>query len=582
MNGFRKADPVAGVIEYVQRLFGDRKLSPRMVVKAWRSGGANAVIEMIDRGFAARLTPRLDAVVQASAAIRAAGHTDADLLLAEAATSGAASIQTSRQLFWAADRAGNAPLAHAAATRLEGFLDIETGTGLDPAPDNGDVEVLTRFKRRFSYKLGLVERFGAAAPTHSIPLMQGRIAYLLQSSLPYVSSGYPIRAHGLASALQQGGLDVFCVTRPGFPQIRVGFPPEELVPDSEVIEGVRYQRLSFVGKPADLDYFDRAADVTTALLVETRPQLVMAASPYWNAVPGLIAARRIGAPFYYEIRGFGEITQASYSPEFVASDRFEELSRLEGAVARAADHVFTLTRFMADELARKGVDPERISLLPNACDADRFAPMRPDSELRAQLGLPPDIAVIGFIGSFEAYEGLDDLIRAAAQLRQNGSPFRLLLVGGENSQGLNPGALTAKLMRLSIETGLGDWMIVHPPVPHDQVPAHLSLIDVVCIPRKPLPVTEMVSPLKPLEAMAMEKAVVVSSVAALAEMVEDGVTGCVFAKGDIGHLVETLARLVDDAPFRRSLGAAARRWVLAERTWDGVAERARREFANKR
>lgn len=546
-----------------------------MLVDAWRGGGANAVLKAIDRRFAANEARRLETVTQAAAAIRAAGHLDADLPLVVAATSGGAPAKTSRRLFRAADDAGNAPLAHAAATRLEALL--ATGTTAEPEPAGDDAEALSNFKRRLSYRLGMIERLGCAAPSRRVAPAPGRVAYLLQSSLPYVSSGYAIRAHGLADALQKRGLDMLCVTRPGFPQVRTGFAPETPVPESEEIDGVRYRRLPFAGKPTDPDYFDRAADATTDLLVETRPQLVMAASPYWNALPGLIAARRIGAPFHYEVKGFWEITKASHSPEFAASKRFEELRALEGAVARAADHVFTLTRFMAGELTRRGVAPERISLLPNACDTDRFAPA-PDGELRAELGLPPDIPVIGFIGSFEPYEGLDDLIRAAAQLRRSGRKFRLLIVGAENSQGPDPGALTAELKRLSQETGLGDWMVMRPPAPHAQVPALYALTDVVCIPRKPLPVTEMVSPLKPLEAMAMERAVVVSDVAALTEIVEDGVTGRVFAKGDSDRLADALAHLVDDAPLRRSLGAAARRWVLTERTWEGVAERARRKF----
>ena len=188
---------------------------------------------------------------------------------------------------------------------------------------------------------------------------------------------------------------------------------------------------------------------------------------------------------------------------------------------------------MRDELVRRGVDPATITLLPNSCDPERFTPRGRDAALAARLGIPASVPVIGYIGTFVQYEGLEDLVAACAMLHGRGRDFRLMLIGNENVSGTEKGPITAEIERIAAEAGLSDRLIMPGRVPHEEVAAYYSLIDIAPFPRKPQPVTEMVSPMKPLEALAMEKAVVVSSVAALTEMIADEETGLVFAKGDI-------------------------------------------------
>jgi glycosyltransferase involved in cell wall biosynthesis len=149
--------------------------------------------------------------------------------------------------------------------------------------------------------------------------------------------------------------------------------------------------------------------------------------------------------------------------------------------------------------------------------------------------------------------------------------FRLLLVGSEHASRTGGGSITTEILDIVAATGLPDRLIMPGRIPHEEVEAYYSLIDIAPFPRKPQPVTEMVSPMKPLEALAMEKAVIVSSVRALAEMVHHEKTGLVFEKGDIDGLTDALARLIDDPGLRGDLGKAARRWVVEERTWDRTA-----------
>ncbi|MET3472409.1 glycosyltransferase involved in cell wall biosynthesis [Novosphingobium sp. 1529] len=406
----------------------------------------------------------------------------------------------------------------------------------------------------------------------------GRICYMLHNSLPYATGGYATRTHGLAGGLIAAGCDVVAMTRPGFPHDALPDLADSAVPEADVIDGVPYLRTP---TPARTDlryvhYIPAAARALEERYRALRPALVMAASNHLVALPALIAARRLGIPFAYEVRGFWEVTKMSREESYRATPAYQVQERLEAAIAQAADQVFTLTEPMAEELAARGVAPGRIALLPNSCDPARFAPRPRDAALARQLGIPADVPVIGYIGTFVDYEGLDDLAAACALLKAQGCAFRLLLVGSENTSSTMDGPIGAAIAAMAENSGFADWLIMPGRVPHEAVESWYSLIDICPFPRKPWPVCEMVSPMKPLEALAMEKAVVVSDVRALAEMIADGHTGLAFAKGDVPALTETLARLIADPALRAWLGRRGRAWVAAERTWRGVGESAAR------
>src|SRR5690606_22760827 len=216
------------------------------------------------------------------------------------------------------------------------------------------------------------------------------------------------------------------------------------------------------------------------------------------------------------------------------------------------------------ELVARDVPAEKIRLLPNACDPERFEPLPRDRALQAELGFPEGVPVIGYIGTFVSYEGLEDLAAACGRLKARGLAFRLLLVGNEDASGTSRGEITEAIERAADKHGFRDWLAMPGRVPHEVVPAYYSRIDIAPFPRKPLPVCEMVSPMKPLEALAMEKAVLVSDVGALAEMVRDGETGLLFRKGDLSDLAAKLAQLVKDPAMRERLGRNGRRWVKQE------------------
>ena len=229
---------------------------------------------------------------------------------------------------------------------------------------------------------------------------------------------------------------------------------------------------------------------------------------------------------------------------------------------------------MRQELVGRGVPQEKIDLLPNSCDPVRFHPIDKDQNLTQALGIPAGVPVIGYVGTFVDYEGLEDLAEACALLKQRGIEFRLLMVGNENASGQDRGPISDRIVQVAADNQFSEWLLMPGRVPHEEVEKYYSLIDIAPFPRKPWPVCEMVSPLKPLEAMAMEKALVVSSVRALAEMIEHEKTGLVFEKGDIHSLADALNRLIQSHDLRKTLGEQGRKWVQSERTWDHIGEKA--------
>lgn len=422
-------------------------------------------------------------------------------------------------------------------------------------------ESVARIARQVRSRIALCEQAARPRSEPQIAVEARRSVNFLHFSLPYTSVGYSTRSHGIAQGVQAAGWDIRPCTRPGFPH---DFKPElegQELPERDLIDGVSYRRLFDGGRLglSETEYLMAAVDRCEQVLRDERPAIVHAASNYSTALPALIAARRLGLPFVYEVRGFWEVTRSSRDAEFEKTTKFRAMQMLESLVLQHADQVITITGAMREDLIGRGVPPERISLAYNSVDPERFVPAPRDRELAARLGIPEGVPVIGYIGSFVDYEGLDDLVLAAAMLRREGLDFRLLMVGD--------GAAMPQLQAMIAAEALADVAILTGRIPHEEVEAHYSLVDIAPFPRKPWQVCELVSPLKPFEAMAMEKAVVVSGTRALVEIVQDGHNGLVFRKGEPAALAATLKRLVGDAELRAQLGRQAREWVREHRSW---------------
>ena len=203
--------------------------------------------------------------------------------------------------------------------------------------------------------------------------------------------------------------------------------------------------------------------------------------------------------------------------------------------------------------------------MPNGVHSNRFLPKPPSHELKQKLGIESDAIVLGYIGSLVSYEGLDLLLKAIPEVKKKTeNRFKLMIVGD--------GAFMEQLQTLCDELNLQEDVLFTGRVPHEEVEEYYSIVDIAPFPRLPLPVTEMVSPLKPFEAMSMEKAVIASNVQALSEIVIHHQTGVLFNKGDIDDLVLNLVNLIDDDVLRDKIGKQAREWVCEHRDWSKISE----------
>ncbi|MBB3229779.1 glycosyltransferase [Halomonas stenophila] len=389
------------------------------------------------------------------------------------------------------------------------------------------------------------------------------VLYCLHQSVPHATNGYSTRSHGVAAGLQQAGWQVRATTRPGFPW-DVGAKGLDKGYYEAEVEGVTYAAVAgwnLAKTPLD-HYLAEAADHYLREAQTSGAEIIAAASNHITALPALLAARRLGLPFVYEVRGLWEVTQASTQPEWAGSERYQLMRELEQQAAREADLVITLTDELADELMSWGVARERIVVVPNAVDAERFQPMSADAEVARELELEPGVPVIGYAGSAVAYEGLELLMEALAQLKAQGQDFVFVLVGD--------GKVIDTVKTRAKRLGIQDHCRFTGRVPFDAVPRYLSCMDIMPVPRLSSAVTEMVSPLKPLEAMAMGKAVVLSDVSPHKTMAGDDRRAQLFTKDSADDLCRVLKALIDSPAERKRLGQAARAWIEQERTWNHV------------
>jgi glycosyltransferase involved in cell wall biosynthesis len=303
-------------------------------------------------------------------------------------------------------------------------------------------------------------------------------------------------------------------------------------------------------------------DAVARMVAELRPAVIHAASDFKNSVVGRTVAQAFGLPYVYEVRGFWEITRLSRHPGLKVTDYYTLVKERESQEARAADAVVTLARTMGAELVERGVPDERITLVPNAVDADEVTLQPRDPDRMRRLGLDGAELVVGYVTSLVDYEGVETLVNAVSVLRESGRDVRLLVVG----DGPMHKSLVAQAQRLR----LGAAAVFTGRVPHAEVSELYACLDVFVVPRRDVPVCRIVSPLKPYEAMLLGLPVVVSDLPVLREFTDSGAVE-LFPADEPEALAKVLGELIDDPERRRANAQRGRDWVLTERTWDGNA-----------
>jgi glycosyltransferase involved in cell wall biosynthesis len=402
---------------------------------------------------------------------------------------------------------------------------------------------------------------------HESTRTKGRVLHLVNDALPTTSAGYTIRTHEIVLAQKAAGLDPHVVTRCGFPVTQGTLDGRRLV----TLDGIPYHRLLPWRMPARADKAaGLALEMAARLTEQLRPAVLHAASNYVNATIALAIGKKYGLPVVYEVRGFWEDTWLSRHPdsEKMASSELYRRSRdLETRCMLGADLVVTLGEAMREEIVARGVPAEKVLIVPNAVSEGFLQPLPDATALRKTLGIAPNEHVVGEVSTLVPHEGIGTLLEATRLLKDRGLPVRVLIVGD--------GPDRSALQRQAADLGLGEAAIFTGRVPAAKVREFHALLDVFVVPRTPDRVCQLVTPLKPVEAMASGLCVVTSDVRALAEIIKPDVTGALTISQDPAALADTLELLVCSPDVRRKLGDNAREWVARDRTWAHNAARYR-------
>lgn len=386
--------------------------------------------------------------------------------------------------------------------------------------------------------------------------MTKRILHVLDHSIP-LHSGYTFRTLSILREQRKRGWETFHLTSPK----QVGGKTSE-----EDVDGWHFYRtIDSNGKSTNLPILrelslmkqleHRLLDVVQRV----RPQIIHAHSPVLNAIPALRVGKRLGLPVVYEVRAFWEDAAVDHGTTSEGSLRYRLTRQLETWALKKANHVTTICEGLRSDIVARGIPAERVTVIPNAVDIESFdIGGQADEQLKAELGLAGK-TVIGFIGSFYAYEGLDLLLAALPSMLSQHLDIRLLLVGG----GPQESALRIQAKNLGIE----DKVIFTGRIPHQQVQRYYDLIDVLAYPRHSMRLTELVTPLKPLEAMAQGRLLVASDVGGHKELIADGNTGILFRAGDPASLSNAIISLLAQPERWSAIKAAGRKFVEEERNW---------------
>ena len=383
-----------------------------------------------------------------------------------------------------------------------------------------------------------------------------RVLHVLDHSIP-LHSGYTFRTLAILREQRKLGWDTFHLTGPKQEHCDVA---------EEEVDGLHFFRTAAapaaplpvpgLAEMALMRQLERRLD---AVVERVRPDLIHAHSPVLDAIPALRVGKRHRLPVFYEVRAFWEDAAVDHGTTREGSLRYRMTRRLETHALRHADHVFTICEGLRSDIVARGIAAAKVTVIPNAVDIDAFAAgARPDAALKGRLGLD-GCTVIGFIGSFYAYEGLDLLLEAFPAVLARLPSARLLLVGG----GPQDEALKAQAQRL----GLADKIVFTGRVPHAEVQRYYDLVDVLAYPRHSMRLTELVTPLKPLEAMAQGRVLVASDVGGHRELITHGETGMLFEAGSATSLASTLLDLIQQPARWPALRSAGRAFVERERHW---------------
>jgi glycosyltransferase involved in cell wall biosynthesis len=383
------------------------------------------------------------------------------------------------------------------------------------------------------------------------------VIHVVTNALPEVQAGYTLRTQGIAQAQVEKGHEVWVVPRLGFP-VDIGVIGAA---DRLTLDQVNYQRLlPWRGVTSSAGpRLDQSISALEGLVTKLRPDLLHAHSKHENAQRSLAVGRRVGLPVLYEVRGFLEETWRSRggNPD---TDRYRMFKDAETWCMEQADLVVTLSETMRAEILRRGIHPTHVVVVPNAVPNAFLDPLPDRIAARRKLNIPEYAYVLGVVSTLTDYEGVQTLLDA---MRLIDTPaVHLLVVGG--------GPAADDLRRSSLD--LAGRITFTGKVPHADIRSYYAAIDTFCVPRQRTPVTELVPPLKPLEALASAVPLLVSDLPPLLELLSESGAGWSVAADVPEAWAAQIEHLRGQGEERRSKGRQAREWVKEHRTWSRLAD----------
>ena len=383
-----------------------------------------------------------------------------------------------------------------------------------------------------------------------------RILHILDHSIP-LHSGYTFRTLSILKEQRNFGWETFHLT---------GSKQENCTVSEEDVAGWHFYRTPIAGSAmAKLPVLNQVAAIDSLasrlsqVAEEVRPDILHAHSPVLNAIPALRVGSRLGIPVVYEVRAFWEDAAVDHGTSREWGIRYRLTRGLESYALKRVNAITTICEGLRGDILGRGIPPEKVTVIPNAVNIENFSVgQAPDLQLAGSLGLTNKI-LLGFIGSFYAYEGLVVLIQALPKMLSSNPDIRVLLVGG--------GPQERELKALATQLRLEDKVIFTGRVPHDQVQRYYNLIDILIYPRLRMRLTDLVTPLKPLEAMAQGRLIVASDVGGHLELIQDGKTGVLFKAGDPDALASKVLDLLSSPYSWPRLRVAARTFVETQRNW---------------
>lgn len=389
-----------------------------------------------------------------------------------------------------------------------------------------------------------------------------RVLHILDHSLP-IHSGYAFRSQAILRTQKGRGWTPRVVTSPKhYESWQQPWSP------SEEVGGVQYYRAARVAASSlplekERRIMFALSDRIQEIVQKESIQVLHAHSPILNAIPALWVGGKVGIPVVYEVRAPWEDAAVDHGTYGQQSWQYKLVKTLETWVCRKAHHVAVLCHGLRDDFIQRGIPSEKLTIIQNGVDVNAFHKCAPDLEFMEKWDLKGK-KIIGFLGSFFHYEGIDLLLEAIARIVKRDPDVVLLLVGG----GIAEAALKAQVSHLN----LAKHVVMPGAVAPDRIPGIYALVDILAYPRHSLRLTEIVTPLKPLEAMAMGKALVASNVGGHRELICDGQTGLLFPAGNIEALASAIFRLLKDPALRRTLEQQGPDWVRRERSWEKTTE----------